>query len=108
MGHSCCVTKKHDMMAEMDNRKKRVTKADKQLVAGVGASDQQLGSSQSSTRDNFGGIDVNGMQQDQNRDSLNVRPSLVDSYMAGSVIDPRMSDAMPSGDMSMQDRNSYV
>ena len=39
MGKSCCVNTKHDMMTEMDNRKKqkRNTKVDKQLVAGVGA-----------------------------------------------------------------------
>ena len=110
MGHSCCVTKKHDMMAEMDNRKKRATKADKQLVAGVGADDNLIGSSQNSTQDNYGGIDVHGMQQDHNRDSLNIRQSLVDSYMANSTIEPRMSDAVPNatGDPSKQDRNSYV
>lgn len=72
MGQSCCVTKKHDMMAEYDNRKKKSIKADKELIAGVGAGSGPMGPS-STTQDGFGGIDVDGMQQDNGGDSLNMR-----------------------------------
>ena len=94
MGKSCCVNTKHDMMTEMDNRKKqkRNTKVDKQLVAGVGAvPDDHLTASSQSTQDPYamGGIDMHGMNQ---RDTYAMRDSMVNSYM-----EPEKTEPIPNG-----------
>ena len=83
-------------MSEYENRKSKDIKSDKQLVAGVGASMDPYQMGPSSTTDGgFSGIDVDGVQQDHGKDSLTMRPSLVDSYMASSTIESRNSDANP-------------
>ena len=74
-GTACCVTKKADVMVEMDNnrKKKSIKSQEKQLVAGVGTSGQiaavTMGSAgegakpSQATQDAFGTIDVDGMQR---------------------------------------------
>lgn len=77
-GTACCVTKKHDVMVEMDNnRKKKSGKShEKQLVAGVGAGgdmaaatvgapDQSTTETREESRDAFGSIDVDGVSKNQ-------------------------------------------
>lgn len=50
------------MMAEMDNRKKRSTKADKELVAGIsGPGDPSLQESTSTLYGGYSSIDIDGM-----------------------------------------------
>lgn len=78
------------MMAEMDNRKKRSTRADKQLVAGIdGGGDPSLQESTSTLYGGYSSIDIDGMQHDKGRDTYvqNINP-------IGSNVAPQIEESL--------------
>ena len=67
MGHNCCVNSKEEEMPKMRNPKKRSNKADKMLMAGVGAdSDPNMYRASNGW---IGGVNGNGSKHETTKDN---------------------------------------